>query len=223
MPDEIQPPVGDTPQPPPATSAPEPQPSGADDSGEGDTQPKVFDEAYVKELRKESAKHRTEARELQKALEELRSEKKTAEEKKLAEQNDWKTLAEQRAGELAQLKADLEAERLNGLKSRIGTEFKLTPRLIERLQGKTEEELRADAAAISSELGLDKPATDQSAQAQNTPARSQPATTTAVPGGQPVTRTDTDRHRDYFGGANTSPIFQAGKLIVNGKGDLGET
>lgn len=74
-------------------------PAGGDDGGavtggEGDLSklpPEV--QAYIKSLRDENAKHRIKASEIEKAA-------KTAEENRLAEQQQWKTLAEQRKVEL---------------------------------------------------------------------------------------------------------------------------
>lgn len=60
-------------------------------------EPKMFDEAYVKELRNEAASYRVKAKELE-------QKQKEAEDARLAEQNEWKTLAEQRAAEVEALK-----------------------------------------------------------------------------------------------------------------------
>ena len=59
--------------------------------------------------------------------------------------NAEKTAREQRESELA-------AERLNNLKARIGSELGLPAALATRLQGATEEELRADAKALRGTL-----------------------------------------------------------------------
>jgi hypothetical protein len=205
--------------PTPDKPAPEPEKSGAADSDAGE-EPKTYDAEYVKKLRKEAAEKRTEARELKERLEKLEAAAKEREDKELTEQQKWQQLAEKREKELASIKADYEAKLLASLKHQIGTEHKLPATLIARLQGATEEELRADAAQLAKDLGLDKPAEPKP---ETQPARGQ-TTTTAVPGGQPVGRTVADQRRDYIGGANTSPIFQGGKLIIHGKsGDLEPT
>lgn len=214
--------------PPPATSAPEPQPSGADDSGEGDALPswvkdpaKAYEE--IQKLRKENEDKRKSAREAQQRLDKLESERQQREEDKLKEEKKFEDLANSYKAKYEQVLADLATQQLNTLKLQIGTDFKLTPKLISRLQGTTEDELRADAAEIAKELGLDKQQSDQQQQppqAQNTQARSQ-QTTTAVPGGQPVGRTDTERNSEYFGSSNTSPMFQKTQVVYHGsKGDL---
>ena len=53
-------------------------------------------QSYIDELRRENAKHRTAARTAEKAA-------RDAEEKRMAEQQEWKTLAEARAARLAEL------------------------------------------------------------------------------------------------------------------------
>lgn len=205
--------------PPPATSAPELNQSGADDSGEGDGdgEPKKYDAEYVKKLRKEAAEKRTEARELKARLDKLEAESKQREEKELTDKEDWRKLAEKYKADLAQREADLATERLNGIRTRVGVEFKLPAALVARLHGATEDEIRDDASALAKELGLDKTATPEQP-APATPARSQ-QTTTAVPGGQPVGETNSDRQKRYFGGPQSSPIFQGAKIVFNGNPD----
>jgi len=61
-----------------------------------DQEPKTFDEAYVKDLRKEAANYRTKLRDFE-------QKQKEAEEARLAEQQEWQTLAEQRAAKIAEL------------------------------------------------------------------------------------------------------------------------
>lgn len=201
-----------TAQPTPQAPAPEPEKaSGAVDSGVED-KPKSFDEGYVKELRAENADWRKKTRDLEKRLKEIEDAQTQKHDAELKEQAKWQELAEKRESELKQLQADLATERLNGIRMRVGSELKLPPALVARLQGATEDEIRADATALAKELGLDKPAeTTQQARSQNT--------TTAAPGGQPVGRTDATRKGEYFGGANTSPIFQGGGVVINGNQD----
>lgn len=207
----------------PDKPAPEPNKSGAVDSGEESGEEKSYPEEYVKKLRKEAADRRTEARDLQARLAQLEADAKTREEKELTEQNDWKQLAEKRGKELEKMKADLEKANFESLRTKIGAEYKLPAKFVARLQGASEDELRTDAAELAKDLGLDKPSTpaENPATPQTPPPESQSArsqqTTTAVPGGQPVTRTDAERRRDYFGGANSSPLFQGGKLTFNSK------
>ena len=208
----------------PDKPAPDPKQSGAVDSGEESGEVKSYPEEYVKKLRKEAADRRTEARELKERLDTLEAAAKAREEKELTEQNDWKQLAEKRGKELEKMKADLETERFDNLRTRIGSEYKLPAKFVARLQGASEDELRADAAELAKDLGLDKPtapaetpAAQQTATTPETPAARSQSTTTAVPGGQPVTRTDADRKREYYGGANSSPMFSGGKLTFTTK------
>lgn len=57
---------------------------------------KTFDLAYVQDLRKENAKYRTRAKNLE-------QKQKEAEDARLADQQEWRTLAEQRAEKVAEL------------------------------------------------------------------------------------------------------------------------
>lgn len=207
-----------------ATPAPDDK-AGAVDSSD---KPKVFDEAYVKELRAENADWRKKTRDLEKRMADFEDSQNKAKEAKLKEEQKWQELAETRQKELEKIQSDLQTERMNNLRTRVGMELNLPPALVARLQGATEDEIRADATTLAKELGFDKPKTeappanapapDATAATPQQPARSQ-TTTTAVPGGQPVTRTDTDRHKEYYGGARSSPIFNpanGGKVIFHG-------
>jgi len=197
--------------------------TGAPDATDkADSKQETFSREYVKELRDEAAKHRKEARDLQKRLEAIESEKQGAEDKKLAEQNEWKALAEKRQAELDKVKAEAETERLNLLRLKVGLSHKLPEELIERLKGSNEDELKADAEFIAKVIGLNKE-TETPAEKEapaETPAQAasrKQTTTTANPSGQPVGRTDVDRRAEYFGGANSSPIFQGGGVVHHGK------
>jgi hypothetical protein len=218
------PPAAPATPPTPQTPAPEPEKSGADDSGEGDDK-KTYDAEYVKKLRSEAAQKRTEARELKERLDKLEAVAKEREDKELTEQQKWEQLAIKREKELNELKADYEGKLQASLKKLIGKEFGLPDELVARLQGASDEELRADAAILAKVLGLDKPkpAPETPAETPTEPesqaARGQ-TTTTAVPGGQPVGRTDTDRRKDYMTGVRQSPIFQGGGVVNHGKSDL---
>lgn len=215
MPEDVKPQDGDKQEKPqPQTPAPEPKASDAGDSGL--EKQEAFSREYVQELRAENAQRRKEARELQKRLEELESTRKQVEEKELVENQKWQQLAEKREKELAELKAALETERINNMRVRIGSEFKLPAKLQARLQGNTEDEIRADAKSLAEELGLDKPpAETPKADAKPTtapelPARSQ--TTAIAPDGQPLGETDEQRRaRLYKRGATNSPLFQPRK------------
>jgi len=77
------------------TNVAEPQ-AGEQEQEPQAPQPKMFDEAYVKELRQEAASNRIKLREFE-------QKQKEAEEAQLAEQKKWQELAEKRAGELQEL------------------------------------------------------------------------------------------------------------------------
>jgi hypothetical protein len=224
MSDETTPPEGGTTPvtpvtPPPQTTAPEQNKSGAVDSGEGD-KPKVFDEAYVKDLRAENAEWRKKTRDLEKRLQDIESTQSQAKEAELKEQQKWQQLAEKYEKEKLDLVRQLETERLTSLKAKVGNDFKLPSALVARLQGATEDELRADAAELAKELGLDKPAPTeppQQPEPEQTQKARRPSTTTAVPGGQTVGRTDADRRAAREN--RTSPIFDtsnAGGAVTKG-------
>ena len=71
-------------------------PEQADTSQAEDTA-KVFPADYVQSLRQEAAGYRTKLREFEES-------QKQAQQERLAQQNEWKTLAEQRQAEIEQLK-----------------------------------------------------------------------------------------------------------------------
>ena len=171
------------------------------------------DKAYeeLQKVRNEAASNRVEATELKKRLDAIEAdqrkqadEKKKANEKELADQNRFKELADQREKELNDMRAQVEAAKLDSLRTRVGMEFKLPVSIISRLKGSTEDELKADAAALVKDLGLDK-------QAEPTPQQKKGGTqTTAVaPGGSAAGETDSERRaRLYKQGAQATPLFQ---------------
>lgn len=70
--------------------------------------------------------------------------------KELEEQGKFQELYQAAQTQINQMKAEAEAARREALRVRIGAEMKLPGALIERLKGETEDELRADAAALAS-------------------------------------------------------------------------
>lgn len=209
-------------KPQPEKTAVDTKTSTAVDSGSGNgSDAKTFDAAYVKELRDENAGWRKQVRDLEKRLNEIDSEKQKKVDTELAENQKWKELAEKREKELLEARAERDAERLTNLKQRIGTEFKLSPKLVSRLQGSTEDELRADAKALAEDLGLDKqpPSTPETKPAENAKPdsenpQSRRQTTAVAPDGQPQGETDEQRRaRLYQRGAVNSPLFQPRKPV----------
>jgi len=139
MPDELTPQAGTSPG----------NAVGATPSSEVAEKPeKVFDAAYVKELRDEAAKWRKTVRDLEARISEFDTAKSQQEETKLKEEKQYEELLRKRDVEMAQLKADLERERTSALRLRIGFEAGLPTALISRLTGSTEDELKADALIL---------------------------------------------------------------------------
>ena len=195
----------------------------------------TFDREYVEELRRENAKWRKQVRDFEARMGDLEVESKSAEEKRLADQQEWQTLAEQRAAEIAKLADQLKQKEVDVLRVRVAAEFHLNvpldedggETLADRLRGTTEDELRADAQKLAKLLPKPAPQAEvatpspEAPDKQETPA-AVPATearrhTTAVPGGQPVGRTDADRRNEYLTPSTDSPIFGKGKVTINSK------
>src|SRR5574342_818976 len=106
---------------PPSTEPPAPdKDADAAASAEDKPAPKTFDEAYVKELRSENADWRKKFRDLEKRMGDFEAKKKQAEEDELKEQNLHKELADRYKADLDKAKAELETERINNLKIRVG-------------------------------------------------------------------------------------------------------
>lgn len=108
-------------------------------------QPKTFDESYVSELRRENAKHRTEKGELEARLQEFEDRDKSAAEK--LEQRATK--AETRLAE-AQARID---------RYEVAAEAGLPLKHAGRIQGKSRDEMLADAKSLADEFGS-KPAAE---------------------------------------------------------------
>ena len=70
------------------------------------------------------------------------------------ESGNWEQIAKDREAEIAQLKDDLAKRDLNELKRKVGKhkDFNLPDKPIDRLQGTTEEELRADAKELAAHV-----------------------------------------------------------------------
>lgn len=216
MPEDQKPQDGAQVNPQPDKTAVDTKTSTAVDSGSvKESEAKTFDASYVKELRDEAATWRKQFRELEKRLSELDTDKQKKDEAELAENNKWKELADKRAEELAKVASERDAERAKNLRTNIGIEFKLTPSQIKRLQGSTEEELRADAQELVKDLGLDKqvsPPVEDEKKPDPIPNTQQAKkqTTAVAPDGQPQGETDEQRRaRLYKHGAINSPLFQS--------------
>jgi len=106
--------------------------------------------------------------------------KKKAEEKALAENQEWKKLADEREAELAKIQAELKTANLLELKRAAAAEYELPEALIPRLQGDTKEDIEADAKQLAETLP--KPS-------------KQPRISTTNPGGEQSGESDADRRR----------------------------
>lgn len=159
---------------------------------------KAYEE--IRKLRASEAQTRTSARDLEKRLEAIEKARQAADEQTLVEQNRWKEIAEKRDAELKQLQETLQKSQQQALRTQIAVEFGLPAPLAARLQGATEEELRADAEQLKALIpapGAQKTST----------------TTTAVPGGQPAKETDAQRRTRLNGGGGRN-LFEGGKIIL---------
>ena len=115
------------------------------EASESETKPtesqQTFDADYVKKLRAESAKYRTEAKD-------LAAKAKKFDELEEANKSDLEKA--QTAAKEAQ--AALEAANLKAMRAQVGASQKLPPSMISRLQGSTEEEMIADAQAMLEDI-----------------------------------------------------------------------
>ena len=102
---------------------------------------KSFDAEYVKGLREEAAKYRTQAKE-------SANKAKKFDEAEEASKSDL----EKAQTATAEAEAALEKANLKALRAQVGAKEKLPPSMISRLQGTTEEEMTEDAKAILADL-----------------------------------------------------------------------
>ncbi len=123
------------------TEAPESQP---DEPQEGD-ESKTFDAEYVKKLRDEAARYRTEAKANANAAQ------------RLAEiEDEQKTETQRLTDQLAAEKAQRETVEQEALRFRVAAAKGVPADLIDRLRGDTEDELSADADALLNLVGAQK-------------------------------------------------------------------
>jgi len=106
--------------------------------------------------------------------------KEKAEAEALKKNAEWQKLAEQRESELTQAQDKLKQVQLLELKRAAAAEYDLPKALIPRLQGETEEEIKADAEKLSAELPKPKP---------------QPKISTTNPGGSQTGESEQERRR----------------------------
>ena len=139
--------------------SPTPDEAQKTDTGEQDKQEKSENPVpYTRFKEINEAKKAAEARaaELESRLSKIETDAKKAEEEKLVEQQQWQTLAEQRAKDLEDMKAQIESQRLETMRVRVGAELGLPGPLVDRLRGDDEDAIREDAQALLD--ALPKPA-----------------------------------------------------------------
>ena len=203
------------PTPPAEPPAPETPPADGPEVGTPEWVRANPDAAYkeIQKERKEAGKYRIEAaanRDAAAKLAQLEAAQKTANEKALADQNKWQELAEQREADRLAAEARAEAATLSALKTQIAFEVGLTPALAKRMQGTTEEELRADAAELK---GL-MPAATPTPEVKGTKPGASPTTTTPAPGGTAAGETDAQRRARLNG--TSGRALGTGKFVFNG-------
>lgn len=117
--------------------------SGSEEPQAGEQEPATFDAEYVKNLRAQAAKYRTEAKANADAAARLAAleESQKTETQRLLEERDA-------------LKAERDAERASAMRSRVALTKGIAAELAERLRGTTEDELSEDADRL---LALIKP------------------------------------------------------------------
>jgi len=110
------------------------QPQGGDEAG---TIPRSRLNAVIAE--RDAARDRLAA---------IEAEQRTREEAALAENQQYRELAERRGAEIEALQAQIAEAALNNTRLQIGRELNLPPALVARLQGSNADELRADGEAL---------------------------------------------------------------------------
>lgn len=208
-PDGVTPPASQ-----PEKSAPDTPRKSDPEQSDGDKKSEVFSREYVEELRKENANRRKEASALEKRLAEIENATKAADEKKLADDSKWQELADKRAKELEAERTKFQQERLDLLRGNIAARYEsrlqksdnpdIDPvtEFAKRLQGSTEDELRADAEKLFAIL------TPKQAE-QTQPQAGSRTQTTIAPDGRPVGETDDQRRsRLYKQGHQNSPLWK---------------
>jgi len=79
-------------------------------------------------------------------------DKAKAEALRLAEQGEFKTLADQRAARIAELESELTTRETDALRAKVAARHKLPEHWIGRIQGGTEADMDADAAALAKDM-----------------------------------------------------------------------
>lgn len=205
---------------PPPTAGQGQKPAPGQGSAADEDEPEIGTPEWVKrnpdgaykelqKLRDKDAKNRIDSREfkaMQDKIAQFEKAQKDASDKKLRDDGELDKLVKQREQERDEAIAKAREAELRATRISVAAEFKLSPTQAKRLQGSTEEELRADAEEMVKEFGLDK---QQPNNPQPPPADPKKQTqTTVAPGGRTVAETDEERRgRLYKRGSQNSPLF----------------
>ena len=146
----------------------------------------TFSAEYVKKLRDEAAKYRVRAKEHESRLAQLEADAKQRKESELAEKEDFKTLAEQRAQELETLKAQVRNQEIQQLRMQTVQELGLPADALEFLTGTDEETIKAQAEKFKNLLPEPSEAGSQQ------PRQKRVA---MIPGGEPASETREQKNR----------------------------
>lgn len=145
----------------------------------------------VQEARREAAKYRTEKNAAETKLNQKLTAEQQAEQDRLAEQNEFKTLWEQEKTKREAAEAASQKAALDALRVTVGTAYGLPVELAARLVGATEDELKADAEKLK---GFVVPSDGK------TPQGERRQTTSPIPDGGLAKETDDQRRRRLRGG-----------------------
>lgn len=196
--------------------------SAAEDKNPKSGEVKTYAEDYVKELREENKARRKALDALQKELDEIKDNQKKSSEKKLEDDKNWETLAKQRELDLKDLQAKHATERMQLLRSSIAARYASrlpqaegdtdpVAEFAKRLQGSTEEEIKADAESLIALLRPSQPEPQQpAAETQPTGQQARRQTTAVAPDGQPTGETDEQKRDRLYGRKPISdpPVFR---------------
>ena len=163
----------------------------ATESQETQSDDRTFPADYVAELRQENASWRKKLRELEAQMATYQTQEKTQQEQKLAQQQEWQKLAEQREQELKTLQAQIRDQNIKQLKMETIQQMGLPSEAIDFLTGDDEETIAAQAKKF-------KDLIPESEARGQTPRRNM----TVIPGGEPTGETREQKMKRLYGNSN---------------------
>lgn len=166
-------------------------PDALDAEGISGETPKLIPVEEVSKVRAEAAKWRTQYRAAQAKLAEYEATPSAAPEKI----SELEAKIDRLEKEQAQRDEAIKAKDAALLRQRIGSEFNLPAKLIDRLQGADEDSIRADAQALAEELP--KPAA----------GKLTPGATAGVPSGAAQGRTRDQLYQEIYGRRRPTPTI----------------